>query len=162
VSTKRQITGLTCLFCRVRFRKTKIDRFEYTPTRSEKAEGWRNESYCSEACSHENGWNTTNDTEEESAEVVAKLLAAVKAQPPDRAFSREERQSLNDTLAIVRFESGAERNAGAPMTLPMLQAALEKLGDGLNFRDETLDQLEDTLRVLRPVRSAEATARFVM
>jgi hypothetical protein len=76
----------------------------------------------------------------------------------DRVFSDREYQSLNDTLAILTFKSGAARKAGRRTTVSMILIALVNLkdqgwfsGDRLAFWSDTLAQLEETAAMLRVV-----------
>ena len=130
---------MICQECGVRFSDTKIDRFEY-----------EDETFCSENCSSEAGWHGTDDTSRRTAALFAELVHAVKDTPPTRVFTRRERQSLNDTLAILNFESGAARKAGPPATLPLILARVKKLQrtDDWCFGFCTLAQLEETIAML--------------
>ena len=65
------------------------------------------------------------------------------------SFTHRERQSLNDTLAIVSCESGAERKVGPPVTLPSSCCAKEVADRRFVFWSETLSQLEETVAMLR-------------
>jgi len=137
---------MTCQACGVRFSKTKTDRFEQKAVDSDDLE---DQTFCSANCATEFGWYDTEDTFSRTAALLAELLYAVKDAPVSRIFTHRERQSLNDTLAIVSCESGAERKVGPPVTLPLLLAALKKLPtDDLSFWSETLAQLEETVAML--------------
>src|SRR5215217_1477557 len=68
-----------------------------------------------------------DDTGERAALILTALERMVEQIPSRRVFSSRERCSLDDTLAILTFRSGAERRQDPPATLVMIQTALRAL-----------------------------------
>jgi hypothetical protein len=132
---------MICSACRVRFPRTKIDSFRY------EAGAW-----CSEICATDHGWYWHNFTGELAAALLAHLLDACgPAIEVGRSFTASEQRLLNDAVALVGFESGAERKAGPPASLAMLQERLAGLvrSDDVSLGEQSIALLAMTLMVIR-------------
>jgi hypothetical protein len=84
--------------------------------------------------------------------LLRQLLSAVQLVRLDRILSPWDQVHLNDAIAIVSFESGAERRAGPIASVPLLRARLELLlrqPHGYCFGCGTIAQLATTLVLLR-------------
>ena len=142
---------MICQECGVEFATTKIDAVVVS----------EQDVYCSEFCCVSEGWFTDRHLSQRTAALLQKLENTIERVPQHRVFTALEQPLLEDTLAILRSESGAQRAAGPPATLPLILAALRQLradgwyGPGVSqgkepaFWEETLVQLEATLIVLQ-------------
>ena len=141
---------MICQQCGVEFATTKID-----------AVVSAEDIYCSEFCCASEGWFTDRHLGQRTAALLQELESTVERVPQSRVFTPPEQLLLQDTLAILRSESGAQRAAGPPMTLPLILAGLRQLradgcygpgcsqGEKFSFWEATLAQLEATVIVLQ-------------
>ncbi len=148
VPTRERI--MVCHTCGVTFAETKAD-----------AMVGGKHSYCSESCGMADGWfGTGKHLSQETAATLQELEDVALRVPLDRVWLPHEQQSLDDTLAILTSESGAERRAGPPATVALILAALQELKaqewygarpseHRYAFWDTTLAQIEATTTVLR-------------
>ena len=106
---------MTCQSCGVRFSKSKADAFEH-----------EDEAWCSEVCASDAGWVGHATTRSLTQMIVDALGDLLKRMPPSCPLTPREQRFLDHALAIVSFESGAQRKAGPPATLPLLAGALRE------------------------------------
>ena len=97
---------MICQECGVEFATTKID-----------AVVSAQDVYCSEFCCASEGWYTVGHLGQRTAALLQELETAVERVPQHRVFTALEQPLLEDTLAILRSESGAQRAAGPHVRL---------------------------------------------